>query len=219
MGFNMSGAMSGAGSGAALGPWGAVAGGLLGGFMGGQDEPEMYSPEMYARDMAPYKEMIDQQTAMAGGMMNRGSSMNRQLEQQTMANSMDQMGTSNILAQRNNAQAGGGLGNSGLLQAAMNNNMAQYANQGLKAADSQFMNMFQQGNKTYQNAMQHQGDYSSGLADLNMGNMGVQNEYAQGQSNQMLGGMGDMFGNMMGGEGGGLSPGWAKAGNLIKDFF
>jgi len=218
MGFDMSGAMSGAGSGAALGPWGAVAGGLLGGFMGGGDEPEMYSAEMYAKDMAPYKEMIDKQTNMAGGMMNRGSSMNRGLEQQTMGNSMDQMGTANVLAQRNNAQAGGGMGNSGLLQAAVNNNMSQYANQGLKAADSQYMNMFQQGNKTYQNAMQHQGDYSSGLADLNMSNMGTQNQYAQGQSNQTLGGLGDLMGGMTGKDGG-MSDGWASAGQKVLDFF
>ena len=128
------------------------------------------------------------------------------------------MGTANILAQRNNAQAGGGMGNSGLLQAAVNNNMSQYANQGLKAADSQFMNMFKQGNQTYQNAMQHQGDYSSGLSDLNMGNMGVQNEYNQGQSNQMLGGIGDLMGGMSGKDGG-MNANWAAAGQKVLDFF
>jgi hypothetical protein len=198
MSFNLSGAMSGAGTGAALGPWGAVAGGLLGGFMGGGDEPEMYSAEDYARDMAPYKEMIDKQANMGASLMNRGSSMNRGLEQQTMANSMDQMGTANILAQRNNAQAGGGLGNSGLLQAAINNNMAQYANQGLKAADAQFMNTFKQGSQMSNNAMTHLGDYQSGLADLNMGNIATMNKYNQAQNKQTMGGMGSLLGEIDG---------------------
>ena len=193
MSFDVNSAMSGASAGMALGPWGAAAGGLIGGFLGGGEaEPEMYTAAQYHQDMAPYKAMIDEQAAMGTSLMNRNSAMNRRMNQQTIANSMDQMGTANMMAQRNAAQSGGGIGNSGLLQAAIQQNMSQYGQQGLQAADAQFQNMFQQGIAAKNTALQHQGDYSSGLAELGAGNVRAQNEanfYNQSQRSGALGGL------------------------------
>jgi len=197
MGFNVSGAISGAGSGSAMGPYGAIAGGLLGGFMGG-DEPELYDADDYATDMAPWKEMIDQQVDMSGQLMDPNSAMNRRSNNQIMGNSMDQMGLANTMGQRNQMQSGGGFGNSGLLQAAINNNMMQYSNQGLQQGRQNSAQMFNQGLGLQQTATNNMGDYQGGMADLNAGNVGTMNQYNQAQSGQAMGGLGDIFGNIAG---------------------
>jgi hypothetical protein len=194
MSFDIESGISGAMAGAKLGPWGALGGGLLGGFMGGNDvEPEYYTADMYARDMAPYKDMIDKQYSTGGSLMNRQSNINRLMNQQTMQNSMDQMGTANLLSSRNMAEQGGGAGaNSGLLQQMLTNSFQNYGQQGLQQADQNYINMFQKGLDVQSGAMSHMGDYSAGLAELNAGNIGTQNAYAmhgQQQRQEMLGGL------------------------------
>lgn len=198
----MNAAMAGAGSGSALGVWGAVGGGLLGGFFGGSDEPEEYGADAYARDMAPYKAMIDKQVGMSESLMNPDSVQNRKGASRIMDSSMDQMGVANVLGGRNNAQAGG---NSGLLQAAMNQNVFKYANQGLQQQNTYNANQFQQGTSMYNTAMGHQGDYSTGLANLNAANVGSANEHAASQQSMGLGGMGQLAGTITGYGGKGAS--------------
>ena len=210
MGFSGSGAMSGAATGAKLGTLvpgvgnviGGVAGGLIGGFFGGSEEesfnPQYYTADMYARDMAPYQEMITQQQQLGGDMMNRNSDFNRMQRQGTMGDSMDQMAMSNIVAQRNNAMMGGGMGNSGLLQQQQMQQMQQFGNQGLLQANQQYQDMFNKGISVQQKAMDHQGDYSVGLAELNAGNIGTQNAWAYNQAGQKDDGMGGLLGSAVG---------------------
>ena len=205
MGFDLGAAMQGAGSGAALGPWGAIGGGLIGGFMGG-GSPDLYDAEQYHRDMAPYLEMLEKQQLQSESMLDRGSALNREQEQMVMANSMDQMGVANTMASRNNAQAGGGMGNSGLLASAVAQNQAQYANQGLGAANDQFMQMYGQGMNLQQNVTQGMGNYYGNLANLNAANVGTMNQYDQQQSSQMMSGMGGLMGAMDGA--GGFGDWW-----------
>ena len=194
----MGAAVSGAGSGAALGPYGAIAGGLIGGFMGGQ-EPELYDSADYERDMAPYMEMLEKQQGLSASMMERGSAYNRRAEKDIMANSMDQMGLANTMAGRQGAQMGGGIGNSGLLGAMQQQNMSQYANQGLGSVNQNFQQTFGQGAKMQQNVTQGFGDYYGGLADLNAANVGTMNAYNQSQSDMMMEGMGGLMGGIAGG--------------------
>ena len=194
-GFDFNAAMAGAGTGSSFGLMGAVGGGLLGGFFGGGDEPEEYGADAYAKDMAPYKAMIDKQVGMSENLMNPDSVMNRKGAGRIMDNSMDQMGLANLMGGRQNAQAGG---NSGLLQAAMNQNVSKYANQGLQQQNAYNANQFQQGTSMYGNAMQHQGDYSTGLANLNAANVGAANEQAASQQSMGLGGMGQLAGTVAG---------------------
>ena len=200
MAFDFGSAMSGAMTGSQLGPWGAVGGGLLGGFMGGSDdfEPEYYTAENYARDMAPYQDMIDEQYKTGTSLMNRQSNINRLMNTQTMNNAMDQMGTANIVAQRNMAQQGGGIANSGLLQQMIRQNMGQYGASALAQSDQNYMNMFNQGLKQRSGAMQHLGDVSAGLAELNAGNIGTQNAYALHQQTQGQKQLGGLLGQGMG---------------------
>lgn len=197
MSFNMGGAMSGASAGMALGPWGAAAGGLLGGLFGGDSEPELYSAEMYARDMAPYQDMVNQQQNQANMMQDPNSWLNRQQNQNIMQNSMDQMGTANMLSSRQNA--GNPYINAGGIQNQMQqNNLLGYANQGLQQGRENFQSNFGSGTQVMQNAMTHQGDISSGLANLMAGNIGTMNEYQQGQDAQMQQGLGGMLGGISG---------------------
>jgi hypothetical protein len=211
MSFDMGGAASGAATGAKLGTLvpgvgnviGGVAGGLLGGFFGGggeeaQFEPEYYTASMYHSDMAPYKAMIDQQQKLGGDLMNQNSMINQMQRRQTMGDSMDQMAMSNIVNQRNNAMMGGGMANSGLMQQQQMQNMAQFGNQGLLAANKQFQQMFNQGIGVQQKAMDHQGDYSTGLAELNAGNIATANKFAMHQAGVADTGMGDILGAGMG---------------------
>tara|TARA_Y100000593_G_C4323744_1_gene345444 strand:+ start:6853 stop:7554 length:702 start_codon:yes stop_codon:yes gene_type:complete len=200
MAFNMQAAISGAGSGAALGPYGAIAGGLIGGFMGG-GEPELYSQADYERDMAPYMEMLNKQKEMSANMMSRGSAINRAQEQDIMQNSMDQMALANTMAGRQNAQQGAGIGNSGLLAAATQQNMSNYASQGLDASNKQFMQMYGQGLKLNQNVTNAMGDYYGGLANLNAANIGTMNAYNQSQNDMMMEGMGGLMGSIAGAKG------------------
>jgi hypothetical protein len=193
--FDLNQAISSAGMGSAAGPWGMVAGGLLGGFMGGMNEPETYSSEDYERDMAPYKEMIDKQMAQSQSLQDPNSMINRRMYQQSQQRAMDSMGVANTIANRNMAQQGGGLGNSGLLQATVNQNLAQYSNQGLLAGDAQFQNMFKEGVKMQEGLMSHLGDYQSGLAETNINQIAANNKFnlAQDKANQQA--MGDLLGN------------------------
>tara|TARA_Y100000593_G_C4311216_1_gene338451 strand:+ start:1561 stop:2217 length:657 start_codon:yes stop_codon:yes gene_type:complete len=211
MGFNMNAAISGAGSGAALGPYGAIAGGLLGGFMGGQ-EPELYSEADYKRDMAPYMEMLEKQQGLSASMMERGSAYNRRAEQDIMTNTMDQMALANTMAGRQNAQMGGGIGNSGLLGAMTQQNLSNYSAQGLDAVNKNFQQTFGQGAKMQQNVTNAFGDYYGGLADLNAANIGTMNAYNQSQSDMLMEGMGGLMGNIAGAkftpQGGTEQTGW-----------
>ncbi len=198
MAFNMNAAMSGAGTGAALGPYGAVAGGLLGGFFGGADEPEMYTAAQYGSDIKPYQQMVDSQMQTAIGMQNPNSFINRQFTQNTMNQSMDMMGTSNILNQRSNA-ANPYINTSGVNQQQQQNSLLQYANQGLMTNQKGLQDRFNQGNQVYQNAMGHQGDISMGLAELNAGNIGTMNQFNANQQAQGQQGAG-MLAGFMGGQ-------------------
>ena len=197
MAFNAGGAMSGASAGAALGPWGAVAGGVLGGFFGGSEEPELYSKEQYMQDMAPYQQMIDQQTQQAAMMQDPNSWLNRQNNQSIMNNSMDQMGTANIMSQRQHA-SNPYINAGGIQNQQAQNNLLQYANQGLAQQQKSFQNMYNQGIGMQQNAMTHQGDISSGLANLQAQNIGTMNQYNQAQANQFQSGLGGLLGGIGG---------------------
>ena len=198
MAFNMNAAMSGAGTGAALGPYGAVAGGLLGGFFGGADEPEMYTAAQYGSDIKPYQQMVDSQMQTAIGMQNPNSFINRQFTQNTMNQSMDMMGTSNILNQRSNA-ANPYINTSGVNQQQQQNSLLQYANQGLMTNQKGLQDRFNQGNQVYQNAMGHQADISMSLAELNAGNIGTMNQFNANQQAQGQQGAG-MLAGFMGGQ-------------------
>ena len=133
--------------------------------------------------------------------MERGSSYNRRAEQGIMENAMDQMGVANTMASRNSAQAGGGIGNSGLLGALQQQNMANYANQGLNSANQNFQQTFGQGAKMQQQVTQGFGDYYGGLANLNAQNVGTMNAFNQSQNAAMMEGMGGLMGSISGATG------------------
>ena len=195
-----SGAMMGAKAGAAFG-WpgmviGGLGGGLLGGFLGG-DDPEEYGAQQYAQDIAPYQQQVDQYRDTSVSMMNPNSSINRAFTQNTMNNAMDMMGTSNIINQRNNA-SNPYINTSGINQAQNQMSMLKYANMGLQNVNQGLQQRFNTGFQGMNTAMQHQGDISMGLADLQAGNVGQRNMYNQMQSNQMFSSMGQFGGALQG---------------------
>ena len=131
--IGLSAGASGAKMGSAFGPWGTAIGGgigLLSGFMGGGD-PEEYGADQYAQDIAPYQNQVDEYRQTSIGMMNPNSSINRMMTQNTMNNSMDLMGTSNTINQRNNAM-NPYIGSSGINQQQQQNSLLNYANMGLQ---------------------------------------------------------------------------------------
>jgi len=197
MSFSAGGAMSGASAGAALGPWGAVAGGVLGGFFGGGEEPELYDADDYARDMKPYQDMVNFQMDQSKMLQDPNSWLNRQQNDQIMNNSMDQMGVANIMNARNNA-SNPYIDAGGINQQQNNNSLLQYANTGLQQGRLNAKDNFQTGVNQYQNAMTHQGDISSGLANLNAANVGTMNEFNQGQSDMFASGLGGLLGGISG---------------------
>jgi hypothetical protein len=90
------------------------------------------------------------------------------------------------------------MGNSGLLQQMIRQNMGQYGASALAQSDQNYINMFNQGLKQRSGAMQHQGDMSAGLAELNAGNIGTQNAYALHQQQQGQKQLGGLLGQGMG---------------------
>lgn len=198
MGFNMKAAIGGAGKGAALGGWGAVAGGLMGGFMGG-DEPELYSQGDYMNDMGPYRAMMEQQMSQGKAMQDPRSAINRQMQQGIQEQTMDQMGVANMMSSRQNA-SNPFINSSGIQGQQQQNNMLSYANQGLGQYNQAMEGRFNQGMSQINQAQSEMGTMYQTGAEINMGNVATMNEYNQGQTQQMMGGMGDLMGGIGGSE-------------------
>ena len=193
--IGLSGAAAGAKIGSAFGPWGTAIGGgvgLLGGFMGG-DDPEEYGADQYAQDIAPYQNQVDEYRQTSIGMMNPNSSINRQFTQSTMNNAMDMMGTSNTINQRNNAM-NPYINSSGINAQQQQNSLLNYANMGLQQNNQMMQQRFNTGFQGMGTSMQHQGDISMGLADINSGNIGQQNMYDESRRNQTMKGVGALAG-------------------------